>query len=107
MSEIFLEVVIVVPDAIAVGIASRGEIEDPLEEALVDSGLGEVTGGGSGMGKYVVDVEVSEQGFGEALRIIRKVLVGLRVPVSSRIKRNKPLKIEYIVYDATGTRPAN
>jgi len=41
-------------------VANRHEIEDSLDEALQRAGLGEVTGGGAGMGKANIDVEVSD-----------------------------------------------
>ncbi|HEY0064148.1 MAG TPA: hypothetical protein VGC21_18675 [Telluria sp.] len=58
MHGIFLEVIISAEDASSVRLHSRDEIEEALEEALVESGLGEVTGGGGGMGLYVIDMEV-------------------------------------------------
>jgi hypothetical protein len=99
MSDVFMEVVINVVDATAIGIESRDEIEDPLEEALSASGLGEVTGGGGGMGFYVIDVEVAEQQFDDALRVMRQALQTLNVPASTRIKRRKP-DSEFLVYEA-------
>lgn len=99
MSDIFLEVVVNAEDAIATGIESRDEIEEPLEEALLESGLGEVSGGGGGSGVFVVDLEIkSEERLHEALDIIRGVLQKLNVPESTRIKRHKPQETSYTVY---------
>ena len=98
MSDVFMEVIVNVAEASALGIESRDEIEDPLEEALSASGLGAVTGGGGGMGVYVLDVEIIEQQFDEALSIIRQALQTLKVPASTRIKRSQPEKIEFAVY---------
>lgn len=99
MSDVFMEVVISVADASAIGIESRDEIEDPLEEALSASGLGEVTGGGGGMGVYIIDVEVIEKQFDDALRVMRQALQALNVPISTRIKRRKPSSVEFKVYE--------
>jgi predicted nuclease with TOPRIM domain len=100
VNDVFVEVVINAADASAMGIASRDEIEDPLEEALSASGLGEVTGGGGGMGVYIIDVEVVEQNFDDALLVIRQALQTLNVPTSTRIKRRKPVSAEFLVYEA-------
>jgi hypothetical protein len=67
--------------------AGRWEVEDALDEALSDAGVGEVTGGGTGVGQSVVDVEVTD--FDRALPIIRRVLRELRVPRGVRISHNE------------------
>lgn len=56
----FFEVVIKEADMVSTGIQSRDEIEDPLAQGLEDSGIGEVTGGGGGMGSHTIDVEMSD-----------------------------------------------
>ena len=53
----FLEIVLQAADFTFGG---RDEIEDPLDDALRSAGLGEVTGGGTGMGVCNIDVEVFE-----------------------------------------------
>lgn len=98
MSKVFLEIILNAADASGVGIDSRDEVEDPLEEALSNSGLGEVTGGGGGMSLYIIDVEVVETQFEEALDVIRNILKGLKVPSSTKIKRSQPKEIVYLVY---------
>ncbi len=52
----FLEIILKSEDFAHAG---RDEIEDPLDEALQAAGLGEVTGGGSGIDSNNIDVEVS------------------------------------------------
>lgn len=99
MSEVFLEVIINAEDANSVGIESRDEIEDALEEMLSDGGLAELTGGGGGMGLYVLDLEASQENFEEALQLIKQSLRSLRVPQSTRIKRRLPTLVEFSVYD--------
>ena len=77
----------------------RDEIEDPLDEALQRSGLGEVTGGGSGRGIANIDVEVSDPQ--QALALIRKVLQELRVDprtVICQFLPGKQEKIRHAVY---------
>ncbi len=86
----FLEVIIDARDAASRGLLSRDEVEDPLAEALEESGLGEVSGGGGGGGRYIIDVEVDEERFPQALELIRSTLRGLRAPASTSIKRHKP-----------------
>ena len=100
MAEVFLEIVFDAKDCSAVGIDSRDEVEDPLEEALDDSEIAEVTGGGGGMGTYNIDVEVvDERHLDKALKIIRRVLRKLKVPANTRINRYEPKKLVYDVYE--------
>lgn len=75
----------------------RDEIEDPLDEALQAAGLGEVTGGGSGMGIANIDVEVTDTQRGLAL--IREVLQTLGVAPSTIIRQSGSPSIEHSVYD--------
>ena len=70
-----------------------------MEAALADSRIAEVTGGGPGMGRFVVDMEVDEERFDEALQLIRKVLAGINMPESTRVKRNNPVKLAYAIFD--------
>jgi hypothetical protein len=99
MTVIFMEVIVNAAEASALGIDSRDEIEDALDDALAASGEGEVTGGGGGMGHYIIDIEAPEDRFGKALMLIRVVLRALNVPASSKIRRAYPDKREYTVYE--------
>ena len=81
----FLEVVLQAADFTFGG---RDEAEDPLDEALQAAGIGEVTGGGTGMGISNIDIEVTDLTAG--LAIIRSVLRGLGVARSTVIVRHKP-----------------
>ncbi|QIF04175.1 hypothetical protein [Roseimicrobium sp. ORNL1] len=74
----------------------RDEIEDPLDEALRESELGEVTGGGSGGGICNIDVEVKDAKRG--LAVIRKVLRKLKVARSTRIHQTEPEPREFGIY---------
>ncbi len=92
MSSVFLEIVVNASEAQAAGIESRDEIEDPVEEALAESGLAEVTGGGGGSGVYIIDVEVfSEEQVEAALGVIRGVLEKVGAPPTTRLRRGKPV----------------
>jgi hypothetical protein len=61
----------------------RFEVEDPLDDALRAAGVGEVTGGGSGLGRSNVDVDASDLEAG--LRVIRQVLRDWKVAPSTKI----------------------
>ena len=67
--------------------ADRSEVEDALDDALSEAGVGEVTGGGTGVDTSVVDVDVTD--FDRALPIIRRVLQRLRVPRRVQISHNE------------------
>jgi hypothetical protein len=76
--------------------SGRDEIEDPLNEALQQAGLGEVTGGGSGMGVANIDIEVTDPKRG--LSLIREVLCKLGVAPSTIIRQSGFPSIEHSVY---------
>lgn len=73
----FIEIVLSIEVTEAV---DREEIEDAPDEALQGAGLGEVTGGGTGLGLVHVDVEVDATRGNEAADLIRRTLQGLGVP---------------------------
>lgn len=99
MESIFLEVVMFSCDLQEADFQGRDEIEDPLSKALINSGYGEVTGGGSGSGKSIIDVEInSDCSFEEALSFIKDALTGLNVPKSTVIKRHHPKEEVFDVY---------
>jgi hypothetical protein len=75
----------------------RDEIEDPLDDALRQAGIGEVTGGGTGMGIANIDVEVRDVQAGLAL--VRRVLQALGVARSTVIKQYDPVRAEHQVYE--------
>ncbi len=88
---IFLEILFVSNDFPFDG---RDEIEDPLDESLQEANVGEVIGGGSGMGKINIDVEVNN--LNDGLKIIRDVLTKLSVPSSTIINQNDLKKIHKV-----------
>jgi hypothetical protein len=100
MSDVLLELIFNAAELATVGIRSRDEIEEPLEEALSDLGLGEITGGGAGSGTVIIDVEIGdEKRLDEALLVIRKALQALQVPPSTFARRAKPVETHYRIYD--------
>src|SRR5437868_3890486 len=100
MAGVFLEVIVDAKEALANGIESRDEIEEPLSEDLDRSGIGEVTGGGTGLGNYTIDVDIAgEDDLPEALEVIRHTLRELQVPASTRIRRGRPKEEFFQIYD--------
>jgi hypothetical protein len=75
----------------------RDEIEDPLDDALRQVGLGGVTGGGSGRGISNIDVEVIDPQRGLAL--IREILQDLGVAPSTIIRQAGVPSIEHPVWE--------
>ena len=90
---IFLEIILKSEDFKFDG---RDAVEDPLDDALADLGIGEVTGGGAGMGFSNIDVEVTDLDIG--LQVIRETLSSLGVAESTVIKQYEPVIREYSVY---------
>jgi hypothetical protein len=100
MATVFLEVNFESGSLKAAGFEGRDEIEDPLDEALMEAGLGEVTGGGGGERGSNIDIEIEdERNFDQALTLIRQVLRDLKVPASAYIQRYKPMEIVYRIYE--------
>ncbi|WP_022803173.1 hypothetical protein [Deinococcus ficus] len=79
----FIEIVL---DSEVTEVVDREEIEDTLDQALQGAGLGEVTGGGTGLGMIHVDVEVDAARRNEAADLIRRTLQGLGVPEGSWVR---------------------
>lgn len=100
MDTVFLEIIFDADDFAKMNIEGRDEIEDPLYDALIEANIGEITGGGTGSGIVMIDVEIeNEQKFDEGLLIIRQILRDLDCPKSTVIKRAKPSEKIYKVYD--------
>lgn len=74
----------------------RHGIETRLNLVLRAAGIGEVTGGGTGMGKANIDVEITDPERGLAL--IRKVLQSLEVASTAVIREEGSQSIEHPVY---------
>jgi len=99
MNPVFLDLIFYSAECFAVGIESRDEIEDALEEEIKASGLGVVSGGGCGMGQYNIDVDIyDETKLNDAIALIRRFLVSRNVPRNSKIVRHKPQREEFSVY---------
>jgi hypothetical protein len=99
MEPIFLEIIFVVDDLLESGFEDRNEIEDELAAVLAESGIGEITGGGAGMGKEIIDVEIdSNVTLEDALILLRRDLRRLRAPSTTVIKCYKPTEQVFPVY---------
>jgi len=100
MPGVFLELILNATDLSTAGIEGRDEIDDPLTEALIEGGLGEVSGGGGGSGVVLLDIEIADEvKLDDALAVIRHVLREIGVPASSIIRRSQPQEITYPVYE--------
>lgn len=72
MPGVFLELILNATDLSTAGIEGRDEIDDPLTEALIEGGLGEVSGGGGGSGVVLLDIEIADEvKLDDALAVIR------------------------------------
>ncbi len=80
----------------SMGIDGRDEIEDALDDDLQRHGIGEVTGGGSGIHGSDVDLEVyDESRVNEAVATIQATLARLSAPSGTRIRKPDPPAFEY------------
>lgn len=75
----------------------RHEMEDRLDDALHHARLGEVTGGGIGLGSANIDVEVTDPQRGLAL--IREVLRSFAIAPSATIRQSGSPSIDHPVYE--------
>jgi hypothetical protein len=101
MSEpILLQIIMQSNDLQKLKFDGRDQIEDPLQKALSDRSLGEVSGGGSGGGVTIVDVDISkEENLAQGLKLIRQILQDIVVPPSTVIKQTHPFDAVFEVYD--------
>lgn len=60
------------------------EVSDPLDEALMAAGVGDVTGGGFGGRETVLRVTLTDRLQGE--EVIRRVLAEMGAPRSTRLR---------------------
>jgi hypothetical protein len=68
--------------------ADRQEIEDAIEGALASAGIGEVTGGGTGVEVANIDVDIfDESELARAIPMIRVALLSAGAPPGTTIKR--------------------
>ncbi len=96
MNDLFLELFFPTDSLHNAGFYGRDEVEDPLDEALQTSELGEVTGGGGGELGSNVDIEIwDEANFDVALNVIRRTLVEIKAPETTIIIRHQPVRQEF------------
>ncbi len=62
------------------------DLEEPLEEALGDSGCGDVAGSGTAPGVFEINVETISSDRARCLAVIRRVLKKAKAPASTIIK---------------------
>jgi hypothetical protein len=99
MTPAFIELQFSADDCERVGIMARDEIEDELTKFLDCSELCCVSGGGGGMGRYNIDVDVfDERRLDEVVSLLQTELRRLNVPRSSTIVRHKPVRQVFPVY---------
>ena len=73
------------------------DVEEPLDEELMGTGVGEVTGGS--VGKRLLTIRLEVANLDEGLSHVRKVLRKLQVPRSTWIESVGPEVARYPVYD--------
>lgn len=100
MKTIFLEIFFPAGSFMEAGFFGRDEVEDPIHEALEETGLGEVTGGGSGNLGTNIDAEVSARRFDDALALISATLKEVGAPDAVEIIRHKPTRVVYTLEEA-------
>ncbi len=96
---IFLEIFITADAFQASGFEGRSAVEDEVDEDLEETGLGEVTGGGSGIYGVNIDIEVEDEDFEAALNLIRETLRRIEVPKSTVIRKRGADIVTYNVYE--------
>src|SRR5687768_1903849 len=89
--------IVIVPGGLAVaGMEGRDELEDLVDEALSESDLGEVIGGGGGVHGTNLDVEINDPSrIDEAVAVLRSTLKQACLPSSTRIRVFEPDTQEY------------
>jgi hypothetical protein len=88
MKSLLIEVILNPSELAAQGFGGRDEVEEILEDALVKNNLGEITGGGTGMGISMIDVEIADENrIDEVLEIIRKTLLNSNLSARLEVRR--------------------
>jgi hypothetical protein len=88
MNNILIEVILNPSELAAQGFGGRDEVEEILEDVLIENNLGEITGGGAGMGISMIDVEIADENrIDEALEIIRKTLLNSNLSARLEVRR--------------------
>ena len=79
------------------------DLEDPLDRRLMDSGVGEVVGGGIASGWYRFDLELSD--YDRALELLAGWAEELGLPEGSGVRRAGETAITVVVSEPDGQRP--
>jgi hypothetical protein len=94
MSEVFLELVLRSDGGESV--SDRHDLEEILEDEL--AGLAEISGGGSGMGRANVDIDVrDEESVLRVVEVVRRVCVREGCSAGAKIVRHKPQRREWML----------
>jgi len=105
MNAQLIEVMFNSQDLARSGLGSRDAVELPLRSALAEAGLGAVTGGGTGGGVAIVDVEVARERVPEAIRFLKQQLRQLGVPPST-VLNVEDSEVPIGVYEPWGDAPS-
>ena len=82
----FIEIIFPTGTLKAAGFGGRDEIEDSLDDALVQAGIGEVTGAGSGSESSNLDVEIGNHVTpAAAVSQVARILRDMKVPQETRL----------------------
>ena len=79
-------------------IARSETYDEPLDEALLAAGAGEVTGGGTG--SRTSDIVVNVEDLPEGLKVVRAVLRQAGAPRGTTIVQTEPVGVQYGVYSS-------
>jgi hypothetical protein len=89
MKSLLLEIILDSNELTAQGFDGREEIEEILEDVVFKIDLGEITGGGTGMGELIIDVEITDENqLDEAFEIIRQTLLDLNLAPQLEVRRS-------------------
>jgi|SRR5579871_5167130 len=101
VKDAFLEISFPDHSSTAMEIEGRDEVEDPIDDALKEAGIGKVTGGGGGWDRgFNIDVEIEdERNLAQALQIIRQVLKDLKASPEATITHRDGNDTEYSIYE--------
>jgi hypothetical protein len=99
MASVFLEIWFEGDSLEQAGIYGRSAIEDPVDEALEESGLGEVYGGGGERGSDIAIEIFNARNLEKVIALLRKVLREEGAPANTQIIRHKPKRVVYGLAD--------
>ena len=66
------------------GFDTISDVEQPLDQALIEAGVGEVTGGGIGAGWYRIEMDLTQPE--RAFEVVRRLATWLELPSSTLLR---------------------